>query len=388
MIEITRIDPHSLYDERLHLMWKAFLPHDTLEKAARLAGTLLDNQATFVARDGSTLAAMVCVKEPIENRIRGAHLSFGGIGEVCTLPEYRRDRLVRSLFDQVFAYMQEADVVYSALGPFSYPFYEKFGYAHAEQGLRYAFPANQLKAPRHLAGFTFREYAEADAGAVMQAQRSMARFGSRVFKPVKKLPGDHPYVVEQHGQVRGFVRLSFSRLGEHETGANVCDAWFSTDEVFPAIVDLVYRYASQSSKITWHIEPEVPLEYYIKEPGQAERQRTGYMMVRVVKFKEFCQQVKVPLYAAEPVIIRLVDPLCPWNEGSWKLTPVSGRLEIQPSSREPEITLDAVHLSHAVGGLLTANRLHRLGGLHCAADAAERFTRIFPPESYVSYVGF
>jgi hypothetical protein len=32
--------------------------------------------------------------------------------------------------------------------------------------------------------------------------------------------------------------------------------------------------------------------------------------------------------------------------------------------------------------------LLRLGALQGSPDAAERFTRIFPPDSYISYVGF
>ncbi len=112
------------------------------------------------------------------------------------------------------------------------------------------------------------------------------------------------------------------------------------------------------------------------------------MMIRVIKFREFCQQVKVPLYASEPVVIKLIDEHCAWNEGVWELTPVSGRLEIQSSDQEPEITFKPVELSYALGGLLTASRLHRLGGLDCAQDAAERFSRIFPPDSYFSYAGF
>ena len=111
-------------------------------------------------------------------------------------------------------------------------------------------------------------------------------------------------------------------------------------------------------------------------------------MIRVIKFREFCQQIKVPLYASEPVVIKLIDDHCPWNAGVWKLTPVTGRLEIQPSDETPEITFTPVQLSHALSGLMTASLLNRMGGLNGDQDAAERFTRIFPPDTYFSYVSF
>ena len=178
------------------------------------------------------------------------------------------------------------------------------------------------------------------------------------------------------------------------TGVQTCalpilyNPWFSSDDVLPAMADLIYRYGSQTKEIHWSIDPEIPLEYYIKNPGHIERKRHGHMMIRVIQFKEFCQQIKVPLYASEPVVVKLIDEHCPWNAGVWKLTPVSGRLEIQACAEKPEIMFEPVQLSYALSGLLTANRLRRVGGLDCSADAAERFSRIFPPDSYVSYIGF
>jgi predicted acetyltransferase len=225
----------------------------------------------------------------------------------------------------------------------------------------------------------------------MAVQRSMARFGSRVLETRRYLQDNHDkhrYVFERGGTLIGFIEYDFGTSDDGKEQMAAHHTWFSCDECLPALVDLTHRFGSQREWIAWEVDPEIPLEYYITEPGKARRTRDGYMMVRVVDFPEFCRRVRVPLFAAEPVIIRVVDPDCPWNEGTWKLTPVSGRLEIEASGREPEISFDALHLSHALGGQLTANRLHRLGGLPCAADAAERFTRIFPPDSYVTYTGF
>jgi predicted acetyltransferase len=237
-----------------------------------------------------------------------------------------------------------------------------------------------------------REYHyEADLEAVMNVQHSMARFGSRVFHTRRYLgeaEKKHRYVFERGEDVIGFIEYQFGKGEDGKSQISVNNAWFSCDECLPALVDLTYRFASQCEMIAWEIDPEIPLEYYILEPGQVERTKNGYMMVRVVKFKEFCQRIKVPLFASEPVIVQVRDADCPWNDGVFKLTPVSGRLEIETSDRAPEICFDALHLSHAIGGQLTANRLHRMGGLQCSVDAAERFTRIFPPDSYVTYTGF
>lgn len=397
MLEIIQIDPKTVVEETAHLWWKSFGPDKKESEALEWVhpDDPLDVglEIIFGAKDKGKMVAMVGVTNHIENRIRGANLRFAGIAGVATLPEYRRDRLVRKAFEEFFKYANEKGIVYSALGPFSYPFYEKFGYAFAAQEYTYKFPVSDMKRISGPEDISLREYdVDKDAEAVMDVERSMARFGSRVFEPLcelkKKREKSHSYVFERDGEIVGFTEISFKEIGEWEKRMNVYYTWFVTDDVLPAIVDFVYRYGSQVKEIQWAIDPEVPLEFFLKNPGHHERKREGHMMVRVIQFKEFCQQVKVPLYASEPIVIKLLDEHCPWNAGVWKLTPVSGRLEIEPSEQPPEITFDPVQLSYAVGGFLTANRLFRVGGLDCDQAAAERFSRIFPPESYFSYIDF
>jgi len=385
MYEFTRLHEDATQAERNQLMRKSFAPNMTKEAALEWSKkVMMKNHAIFGVWSKETLAAMICIKHPIENHIRGANLSFGGIGDVSTLPEHRRERLIRKIFGQVFTYMNENDIVYSALGPFSFPFYEKFGYALAEQILTYEFPGQYLKAMRGDPSIVMRAYQPADAENVLLVQRSMGRFGSRLFLPKEKLTSDHAYVLEQNNAIVGFVRFSF----KNENHMQVEPVFFTRDDVFPTVVDLVYRYGSQVKTISWKADPEIYLEAALKQPGMVKRRQDGHMMIRVVKFREFCQQIKVPLVAAESVIVHLEDHDCPWNNGTFKLTPVSGRLEIQETDKDPEINLNALQLSHVVGGLMTANDLRRMGGLECPASAAERLSRIFPLESFLTYTGF
>lgn len=392
MYEFVQIDPTSHADEIAHVWWKAYDPHKPEEDTRKWLDEPQVVGTVFGARADGKLVAVVGITKQLDNAIRGANLSFGGISGVATLPEYRRQRLVRGAFELLFEYANQENIVYSALGPFDYPFYEKFGYAHAELRHRYAFHRREFRPVKSSAGITYREYNPAeDAAAVLEVQMSMARFGSRVFQPLWKLQKadtQHRYVLEQAGEIVGFTQFEFSEAAQWELKMEVYHTWFKYDHVLPAMVDLVSRTADQAEEVEWTIDPEVPLEYYIKNPGHEKRTREGEMMVRVIKWREFCQQIRVPLFASEPVVIGLQDENCPWNSGVYQLTPVSGRLEIETTDKPAEIQFNAVQLSSAIGGLLTANRLLRLGALQCSSDAAERFTRIFPPDSYVSYVGF
>ena len=84
------------------------------------------------------------------------------------------------------------------------------------------------------------------------------------------------------------------------------------------------------------------------------------------------------------------DDLCPWNQGTFKLTPSSGSLEIErlDDSIDPEISMNPLQLSETIGGLTPATTLHGLGKLECATKIAENLEAIFPSDSFVSYQRF
>ena len=394
MPKIIQFDPESRKDEVTQLWWKCFNPNQTVEEVAKWAHRDLDEmEVLWGAEEAGKLVAVLAATKDCENSFRGAKLKFSGIGGVATLPEYRRDRLVRKMFKPFFHYANKQDIVISALEPFDFPFYEKFGYAMSGQNSRYEFPSTELKPIQGPAGITCKPYdPENDADDVMAVQRSMARFGSRLFIPLHRLKSKsipHGYVFERDGEIVGCILVRFKEAeNTWKLRMNINYTWFKSDDVLPAIVDFVYRYGSQTKEISWTMEPEIPLEYFLKNPGHQTRKREGHMMFRVLKFKEFCQQITAPMAATESVVVKLTDEHCPWNDGVWKLTPSGGRLEIQPTKQEPEISFTALQLSHALGGLMTASLLQRIAGLDCSLDAAERFTKIFPAISQFFYAHF
>ena len=58
----------------------------------------------------------------------GHDVQMGGIGGVSTLPQWRRQQVIRRCFESALADMYERGFVLSALYPFSTNYYRKFGY--------------------------------------------------------------------------------------------------------------------------------------------------------------------------------------------------------------------------------------------------------------------
>ena len=113
-------------------------------------------------------------------------------------------------------------------------------------------------------------------------------------------------------------------------------------------------------------------------------------MMRVVDLEGYSASIRIPEHATESVILHLSDEMCPWNQGTYRLTPNSGFLEAERlgDSAEPDVSINALGLSEIIGGLNPATILRGLGRIDCTAKVAENLESIFPADSFVSYQRF
>ncbi len=113
------------------------IPFDT-EKAKKqsqeAAQTEVPSQDTFktecwgcFADDDEELLGSITVSH-FTAGFDGHDVQMGGIGGVSTLPQWRRQRVIRRCFESALADMYERGFVLSALYPFSTNYYRKFGY--------------------------------------------------------------------------------------------------------------------------------------------------------------------------------------------------------------------------------------------------------------------
>ena len=77
--------------------------------------------------DGDTLAATLGIID-FSMGIGGHEVSCAGIAAVATHPNYRRRGLTARLIGEALPHLYEREIAVAALWPFSYPFYERFGW--------------------------------------------------------------------------------------------------------------------------------------------------------------------------------------------------------------------------------------------------------------------
>jgi len=103
-----------------------------------------ENHTIFGTMDGDTIAAKVHII-PFHCYVNKKPLKMGGIASVATLPEYRRQGMVKHLLKHALEHMRDQGQTVSFLYPFSFPFYRKFGWELISMEKHYTVPMERLK---------------------------------------------------------------------------------------------------------------------------------------------------------------------------------------------------------------------------------------------------
>jgi predicted acetyltransferase len=384
----------------IRLLWKAHSvtdPLDNVRKEDWAQGWHRPEKRdwSFVAVDRDEVVANISFFEDKANIIRRRSVPFSAVWGVATLPQHRRKGLIRELFVESFKKMKELGLSLSILAPFYKAYYEKFGYSLAEKRVRHEFPRALLRLVKGDERISNREMTDpSEAKVAQQVESSMSRFGSRNFHTLSTLERmikqNHFHIFERDSKPVGTAKFHFTQVKDDHLDLSVYATAYISDDVFPSIVELVGHYATNVTTIRWYCDPEVPVRYYMDDLQQWNSVDWSGMMMRVVDLETYCESISIPTSATETVTLKLDDMICPWNTGTYLLSPSGGRLECirLDDKTDHDISVDALRFSEIIGGLTPAVTLHSLGRLDCSLDTARSLEAMFPKDVFVSYQRF
>jgi predicted acetyltransferase len=380
------------------LLWRAFEATEDFEQVRAKSWMKRWHQPknrdwAFVAVDDNKVVSNLSFFVTDNDVIRGNPVMFSGVWAVATEPHYRRRGLVRKLFDASFPRMREEGAVLSILDPFYRPFYEKFGYALAERRAKHVFKRDQLRYVKGPTDIIAHEASTSgDIDKAIEVEKSMARFGSRFFTSriiwQEVVQEGNLHILERDSKPVATVGFLFRKPASgHGYDVIVMSTRFKTDDVFPAVLELVCNYIPTAQTVTWWLDAEVPLRHFFVS-HHAETYQMGSMMMRVIDIEKYCSSIRVPSHATEKVTIELKDNQCPWNSGRYTLIPTNGRLEALQANTTPDIVLNEFQLSEVISGISPPTLLRAFREIDCTEETAIRLESIFPAETFVSYLRF
>ncbi|MHA1907976.1 MAG: GNAT family N-acetyltransferase [Candidatus Thorarchaeota archaeon] len=382
------------------LFWKVFEPELPFEDV--LKKDLVDDwnrndlqEWAYIAEMDGMIRSNVCFSVSEDCVIRSNSLKIGGIWAIATEKPYRKMGMCSSILKMIFNRMRNDGIVVSMVNPDKnlFAFYERYGYGFFESAKLYELNPDSLRTVKGDPGISHREMEDKNEwNKILQIQKAMSRYGSRLCAPRRHLEyvieSGHCHLLERDSAPVGVVKLSFAKAGDR-TWLNIWPATcYASLDVFSSILSIIQEHAIKADRIRWFCGAESPVLHYTQGPQIVVAKDWGNMMMRVVDFVKFCKSIDVPKSAIDKCIIQLVDEYCPWNEGTYMISPSDGKLDIEHTKKEPEVVLDSTNLSRMVGGFTISTMLHGLNEIDCSLETAEKLEAIFPSDPFFSHYRF
>lgn len=332
------------------------LPHD--DRAPFTWAALSDDESEIYGCMGVTA---------YPTRFDGHTVLMGGVGGVATLPQHRRHGAIRECMKAAFADMYEQGYVLSALYPFSFYYYRKFGYEAGGTLVTWTIDMDALRLP-DVGGKIELVLPGDDLSAVNEVYNAMcAEWNLSVVREVF----DEDLIKENwlekkrylylwrddSGEPRGFIMFT-KKDGVMDCMTNFGmpnGLMFRDARALTALLKFAQAFSADYRAIRLTLPEGIRIDSLIAEHNKVRREAGCNGMARIVNVQralELCE-----CRGEGCVRVAVTDPMLPQNEGVWQVSFAPGKPNIVEKVDAPaDIELPVGTLSQL------------LLGVHCADD--------------------
>ncbi|MGI5883829.1 MAG: GNAT family N-acetyltransferase [Candidatus Spyradocola sp.] len=288
----------------------------------------------------------------------------GGIGNVSSLPEYRRKGGIREIFRAMFADMRARGFVFSALYPFSHEYYRKFGYEYGCGPLRQRFPVADLRAfpcpyqvRMHKPGECIQPFQDVYQrfilGLNMAIVRSEAQWDWIEGDPWKDRV--YRYLLADETGTHAYVLLRAEGTGE-ERKAVLKDFAYDSREAFYGILGFLYRLSAQYTYVEAVFPPQIDMRTLLPEPYHVEQRVDTHGMFRVVDVPQALRLMRHP-EATGRYTIGVKDAFLPENTGVYAVRFSQGSVSVERTDAPADLVVDVTTLAQLTLGFAPLDTL-------------------------------
>jgi len=332
---------------------------------------------------------------PLTMRFNGQGIPVAGVTSVGTLPIYRRRGYLRKITTTHFELLHErGEHSIAILHASRAAIYQRYGYAVVCTNNSYNVEPQYLEfsVPRPVSG-TFRDvgddefgllvdlYQRFGAGRIGYIDRSRAMWEAGVLASPRTEGVLGKVAYEEASQPLGYVIYTVEPVHGGAPGPSqhlaVRDLVWLTASAYRAVWHYFAR-MDLVSNITWRWVPsDDPLPHLLLEPGRLNITSRDGMMARIVDVEQALSKRR---YHEEGTLtFEILDDLCSWNCGRWKLETSAAETCISRTSEKPQLAMPISTLAMLVFGQIRATeaaRMERLDVLeHSALSSWDRVMR-------------
>jgi predicted acetyltransferase len=359
---------------------------EEIEEFKRVAGhALVMDPATFVGMEPEfTLCAFEDGKLatsyaawPLTMRFNGVGLPVAAVTTVGTFPIYRRRGNLRKIMTADFARLHEAGerpiaILYASMAAI----YQRYGYAVVSthnaynidpRYLRFAIPTDVSGSYRELGDDDFpllvnlyRRFREETTGFL---HRGRAMWQAGALAPAPSGGILHRIAYEEAGETLGYVIYTIQpgheRLPSHQIA--IRDLAWLTPSAYQAIWDYFAKMDLVSSIVWGRVPQDDPLPHLLLEPKMLGTTSTDGLLGRVVDVERAMPGRGYDV--AGVLTFEVMDELCPWNAGGWRLEASPDGASVARHSGEAQLAMPVSTLAMLMFDQVRASEAARMGRL-------------------------
>lgn len=357
---------------------------DEIEEFKRVAGNCLVQQPdtfvgmepefTFCAFDDGKLATSHAAW-PLQMRFNGVGLPVAAVTTVGTLPVYRRRGNLRKIMEKYFAMLHEkGERPIAILTASLAAIYQRYGYAIVSTQVKYDVEPRYLRFSydRPVPG-RFREVSEDEfsllvglyrqfrADRIGYLHRGRVMWEAGVLAPAPSGGFLNRLVYEEDGEPLGYLVYTIQpgpdRVLPNQT-VNIRDLIWLTPAAYRAAWDLLGN-LDLASQIIWDRAPvDDPLPQMVIEPRMLHATAKEGLLGRIIDVERALPQR--PYGAEGSLTFEVIDDICPWNRGPWKLETSAEGGSISHTTEEAQLVMPVGTLAMLVFGQISATEAARM----------------------------
>lgn len=294
---------------------------------------------------GKLIAGLYVV--PFMMYFDGNPQKMAGIQGVITAPEARNGGVMGKVMQECLTKIKQDGYIFSALYPFSYAYYRKFGYDVAHKTTNatiqmqdmefYEFPTGEVR-------FWRKGDDLADIKAIYGKFAQKRNYAIvRTDKDWAKIMEEDPYIARKYTYVHydtqntpdAYIKFGVNDDDPNEDKKIVVDemAWINPAALH-SMFGFIAKLRPQFGEFTWNVPNELDLYLLFPEAWNLQISSESSMMFRIVDILPAIHAMQAPLGSGN-VTIAVTDKNFPENTGTYSIAWQNGKIAAKKESPKP-----------------------------------------------------
>ncbi len=287
------------------------------------------------------------------SRYCGHYVNTVTVGGVVTLPQYRREGLVRQMLNKMFDMAPERGWAVSFLHPFSFSYYRKFGYEKVADHKVVEFPIEKLEFIPRCTDLVPVESKETAVDCVkvynkFASKRNIMfrRYGTSIYPTEPDQGAEKKTYIwyDKNGEPASYIMLGqeqyFSVNRMISVNLNIYEMAFTTKESLMALFGFIRMFEGDDNKVKIHncaMAPEIDiiLKHYM---------HTSYTIIPDIQARvlDVKKMLSLNLYPAERGMFTIkVEDTLPYTRGVYRVEYQNGQADVKKLADDAGYDLSA-----------------------------------------------